>query len=100
MRRLSFIITITGIFILLIILTNSKPIEVNSPEEIESLYQNQKIFIQGKVISQTSSSIKLDNNIIISCRNCPTYTNKNVTVIGYFDSYFNKIKALKIKNDA
>lgn len=104
MRRLSFIITIIGIFILLILMNFSSPKSITSPEELNTLVDNSPVQVQGQVISERilygkTKLIKIDNNIEIICNSCPVYLNKSISVIGTSEKYENKtqIIALKIK---
>jgi heme/copper-type cytochrome/quinol oxidase subunit 1 len=76
MRRLAFIITLLGILTLLIILTNSNPFPLYSPEQLSSLQNNQKVSLSGLVIS---------------------FLNKTISAIAIIDTYQKtRIKALKI----
>jgi len=103
MKKLSFIITLLGILILLVIMQFSSSIQVNSPSELENLIDNQKLVVSGKVIEEKiyekSKTLILDNKIEVVCNNCPSYFNKNIIVSGISDNYNNKNKiiALKIK---
>jgi hypothetical protein len=102
MRRLSFALTIAGMFILLILLNFQSPITVNSPSDLSSLEQNTKVQTQGKVLSerqyQTTKTLKLDNDIEILCNTCKSQINRTIRVIGTIERYQNKtqIQALKI----
>ena len=91
MRRISFIITILGIFILLILL-NTNPIKVNSLEDLENLQENQKVTTSSKVISErpygNAKLLTLENKIELIC-SCPSYLNKNITALGILN-VFNK----------
>ncbi len=105
MHRLSFIITILGLFSLisLILFLPAKPI--NYPSQLTSLPDNTKVQIHGKVIEEgpygSSLLLKLNNNIFLIC-SCPlniNYKGKNVSALGYKDSFSrkNNIQVLKIK---
>ena len=100
MRRISFILTLLGIFILFLILLLSKPIPVSSPEQLKFLNQNQKILLQGKVIKESlnknSRALKLDNNLSLTCEKpCPSYLNQNIQAIAVIEE-FNSNKYLKV----
>jgi len=103
MKKLSFLITLIGILILLIMMQFSSPIQVNSQTELENLIDNQKVQTSGKVIDEkiyeNSKTLVLDNKIEVICNSCPSYFNKNIIVSGILDNYNNKNKiiALKIK---
>lgn len=96
---LSIIIAFIGLLILslyLLLPINVK--NINSPNEINSLEINQKVFVKGEVIKQTTSTIRLNNNLLIYCSSCPSYSNKTISILGRItDFYTNKtIEALKI----
>jgi hypothetical protein len=100
MRRYSFIITILGLFSLLLILIISQPIPIFSPQELSQLQENQKVLIQGIVIkelfSQNNKILTLNNEIQLICdKSCPNYLNKNITAIGTL-SNFNKKNQIRI----
>ena len=96
MRRYAFILSLIGIFILLLIMLNSKPIIIYSSKELSNYQDNQKLLISGKVIKQTFSSLTLENNFSLTCdSSCPTYLNKNISALVLLDSFNNK-KQLKI----
>lgn len=104
MRRLSFIVTLTGIFILLILINFSSPKTITGPQQLEKLTDYTKVQTSGRVISERilydeTKLIKIDNNIEIICNSCPVYLNKSISVIGTSEKYENKtqIVALKIK---
>ncbi len=101
MRRFSFILTILGILLLIIIL-NQKPIEINSEEDLEKIPENKKIKIIDKVVSEKIQGnlriLTLENNIKLIC-DCKNYLNKKIYIEGIKDNYLNKnqIIVLKIK---
>jgi len=103
MRRFAFIISLTGIFILLLVLNISKPLPVSSTEQILSLQENQKLFVTGKVISEKTYDqtkiFTLDNKIKISCKNCPLLLHKNISATGYLETYYKtpQINILKVQ---
>ena len=105
MRRLSFIITILGIFILISLIIFQKPIEVLSPLDISDLTDNIKVSTSGKVIEEkpynSFTLLKLDNNLELEC-SCPQnqrFLNKNISVLGIKNSFNkkNRIKVLRIQ---
>ncbi len=105
MRRISLILTIVGIFILIILL-NQEPIQITSINNLTSLQQNQKIILQGEVIeeriSKNSKLIILDNELQLYCPlPCPSYLNKNITAIGILETWTEtkRIKLLKIQEE-
>lgn len=103
MRSIAFIITIIGIFILVISL-NQKPITIDSQDDLTKLQQNQKVAIQGEVIEErtnkNSKLIVLDNELQLNCPiPCPSYLNKNITAVGIIETWTEipRIKLLKIQ---
>jgi len=82
----------------------SKPIQVYNPSDLQKLRENQKLVVAGRVIEEkiyeNSKTLILDNKVQVICNNCPSYFNKNITVLGLFDNYNdnNKIIALRIKS--
>jgi len=99
MRRFTFIITILGIFILILLLLFQTPISISSQSQLNKLQANQKILITGRVIKQTTSNIYLNNNFTIQCEDCPDYKNQDISTIVILNKYNNKnyLKALRIK---
>ncbi len=96
MKNLSLIFSLAGIFILSIVLIISNPLKITSQEDLSKLPENSKVLISGNVIKQTASTILLDSNIQIYCKNCPPYLNKNISIIGFFNGYLNRTNALRI----
>lgn len=103
MRRLSFIITIIGLFTLVLLLNLQAPIKLNSKEQLQKLNENQKVKISGKVISERQITgakiLTLQNSFILLCKNCPPYLKKNITAIGIIQPYQKEkeINILKIR---
>ncbi len=104
LRKLSLIITMVGILSLFLILSLSKPIEVDSPSELSKLTANQKVQTVGKVVSERAlyektKLILLDNSIELICDDCPPYSNKTVQALGITEIYQNKtqLSVLRIK---
>lgn len=103
MKILAFIITLAGIFTLLILLNLSHPIVINSPKGLSGLEQNTKVQTTGRVISErtlyeNTKLLKLDNNVEVLCQACPAYINRTLNVLGTSETYINRtqIAALKI----
>ncbi len=102
MRRYAFIISLLGIFSLLLILILSKPIPITSQSQLSSLQDNQKLLIEGKVIKQTSSTLYLNNNLSLLCdSSCPQVLNKNISALAIKDSFNDKtqLKILRLKEN-
>lgn len=104
MRRISFIIALISLFILLILL-NSPPKPLSSPEELQKFQPNQKLLLQGNVIKETYSknykTLFLDNEFQLQCPfPCPSFLNKNISAIALLEKYNNKnyLKILSIKS--
>jgi hypothetical protein len=103
MRKIAFIIAISGIFFLFLILAFSKPLAVYNSSDLSKLTDNTKVSTTGKVISErilygTTKLLKLDNNIELVCSSCPSYANKTIQVIGTAEKYLNKtqVQVLRI----
>tara|TARA_Y100000310_G_C20373456_1_gene664622 strand:- start:84 stop:386 length:303 start_codon:yes stop_codon:yes gene_type:complete len=99
MRRYAFILTILGILSLILLLNLQKPISLDYENNLTNLLQNQPIQISGLVTEQTYSTLTLDNEFKLNCESCPTYLNKNITVLGSVETWTTKprIKVLEIK---
>lgn len=102
MKTLSLILAILGLLSLLLILIYQKPLSINSPEQLTNIIPNQLIQTQGYVIEEkytkTNKILVLNNNLEIICdKSCPTYLYRNISVLGVYDDFYKKIKALKIK---
>ena len=98
LKKISFTIGVIGIA-MLVILLNSSPKEVKS---IANEKINQKVTIQGKVLSERQfndfSILQIEGiEAICECKN--PYLNKEVRVIGLVEEYQGKrqIKILEIK---
>ena len=102
MKKASIVIAVIGIFILLIMLNFSQPIQVNSQKDISILIENSKVQTKGKVMSEkqigNEKFLNLDNNLEIICRTCPSYLGQIIYIEGIIEKYQNKtqIQALKI----
>lgn len=103
MKKISFMISVLGIFILLLAFALPPKI-ISSPSELSSLIPNQKIIIQGRVVKETYSenykTLALDNEIQLKCDiSCPNYLNKKVSALTILEPYNNKnyLRVLKIK---
>ena len=103
MRRITFIVTIIGIFTLLYLLAFSTPIQVNNSSDLSQLTENTKVSAAGNVVSERkiygdTKLIKIDNSLEILCNSCQSYQNKTISVLGITSKYENKteIKALRI----
>ena len=103
MNKLSLIITLIGLFTLILILNLSNPIKITSQEQLSKLNENQKVEIKGKVISQKENNqntiLILDNNLtLIYSGSYFNFKDKKVEVIGTYNSFkYNKIRVLKIE---
>lgn len=103
MKRLALAITLLGIFVLIILLNLSSPAVINSYSELSKLTDYTKVQTTGKVISEriiyeNTKLLKLDNNIEILCKACPSYINRTLKALGTSETYLNKsqITALRI----
>ncbi|MEM4259190.1 MAG: hypothetical protein QXS38_00285 [Candidatus Pacearchaeota archaeon] len=107
MKRLSFVITILGIFILLVLLNFQSPKIINRYEELSNLPDNTKVQTSGMVLSEkkyaSTKIIILNNSLEINCKSCPSYPsyiNRTITVTGIVKKYQNRpqIQALRLKH--
>ena len=102
MRRYAFALTFLGLFTLILILLLSAPKIITNSEELKNLQANQKVQVTGKVIQEKygryENILTLDNEIQITCKDCPSYHNKIISTIGILETYTGKprIKALEI----
>ncbi len=95
MRKFSFILTILGISVLLLLLFALPPTKISSPSQINSYISNQKFLIESEVIketySQNSKTLHLKNNLSLSCTlPCPALLNKKISAIVKLERYNNK----------
>ena len=102
MRRFAFVITILGLFTLLI-LQNLPPKNLSSAEQLSQYQTNQKLIIKGKVIEETYVStykiLNLDNNFQLQCDlSCPSFLNKKIEALVTLEKFNNRnyLKILKI----
>jgi hypothetical protein len=103
MRRQAFALTILGLFILLFFF-NSKPLPLQSQEQLEQFQPNQKFLIRSQVIKETYTKtnkiLHLDNSLSLQCpRPCPSFLNQNITATAILEKYNNNnyLKILEIK---
>ncbi len=101
MRRIAFVISLVGIFVLLgAFMLPAK--NVGSAEDLEKLEINTKVILSGKVENERvygDFRILSVNGISVIC-NCPgDYLGKNVEILGKVSEYEGKIQIeiLRIK---
>lgn len=104
MRRFALIITILGIFTLILIYIFQKPIPFNPKQNLSDMINNQQVIITGKVIKETNNNnykvLILDNNLSLICPNpCPPLLNKNISAIVKYEEYYNQLKVLEIREN-
>ncbi len=103
MNKLPIIITLIGLLALILILNLSKPIHIDSQEELKSLTQNKKVQVSGKVIEQKDydkiTILKLENNITLTYSGKHiNFLNNDILALGIYDGFsYPKIKILEIK---
>ena len=101
MKTLAFIIAVGGIIELTILLFALPVKQINSKNDLENLFPNQHVSFSGKVIDESyysnSKKIIFDNGLEVFCKNCPSYLNKNVSVLAFINNYNNKISLNLIK---
>jgi len=102
MRRIAFIATFLGLFALLLMLNLSSPVIVSNSSSLSVLEVNSKVQTTGKVIAERqfeqTKILKLENGIEITCKSCPNYLNRTVSIEGIVNKYLNKtqIEALRV----
>ena len=101
MRKIAFMLTIIGIFVLLMLLNFSAPVIVDNYSSISKLEDNTKVQAQGRVISERTlygetKLLKLDNGIEITCKSCLSYINRTLEVMGTIERYQNKTQILAL----
>lgn len=99
MRKYAFILSILGILTLLSLALFLPPKQISSPSELPLIISNQKIQVTGRVFSQNAQTIKLDNDISLSCPDCPNYKNKTISAICTINQYNNRtyLEVLRMK---
>lgn len=105
MRKLAFVVSLLGIFSLLIVSLVLPAAPLNSISDLNKTINNQKVIVSGKVIEEkfysSYSILKLNNSLSLQC-NCKSlsFKNKNISARGIINEFpiGNKyIKVLKIK---
>lgn len=112
-RRWAFVLTIIGIFVLILIVVYSKETRVDSQEDIDELEVNRKIIVSGEIESERKfgngimMSLDVSENegegegeeIEVLCDNC-RYGNvgKRVGIIGVIIDVYGekKVEALRV----
>ncbi len=103
MKKTAPVITLIGLFTLILILNLSNPIKISSQADLSNLTPNQKVQVEGIVISQRDNNqntiLTLENNItLIYSGSYFNFLNKNIKAIGIYDNFkYDKIKVLQIK---
>ena len=107
MRKLAFIASLLGIFILLIVSLVLPATPLNSISDLNKTINDQKVLVSGRVIEEkfyTSYSVlNLNNSLSLRC-NCKSlsFKNKNISALGIVNEFpiGNKyVKVLKIKEN-
>ncbi|MBI2632548.1 hypothetical protein HYW75_06080 [Candidatus Pacearchaeota archaeon] len=107
MRKITFVASILGIFILFLLSAFLPPTPLSSLSSLNKTINNQKVIVSGKVIEErvysSYSFLKLNNSIPLHC-NCKhlSFKNKKISVLGTINEFplGNKyIKVLKIKEE-
>ena len=106
MKKISLIISLIGLFSLLVISLSTPPVKINSKDQISEFPPNQQFVVEGRVIKETQTKynkiLQLNNNFQLSCPlDCPPLLNKNISAIAesefYNDKYSLKILKLSYK---
>lgn len=107
MRKIAFVASILGIFILFLLSAVLPPTPISSLSGLNKTINNQKIITSGKVVEErfypSYSLLKLDNSLPLHC-DCKSlsFMNKNISALGIINEFplGNKyIKILKIKEE-
>lgn len=104
MKKISLILSLLGLLILLLILFFSKPITINSLEDLTKLENNQKVALSGLIVEEKilgdNSILILESNIKLYCSSCKsTFKDKNIQAVGVINTFYgnNTLDVLKIK---
>src|SRR3989339_1356183 len=103
LKTISLILTLLGLFLILLIYLFSSPIQISSLSQLEKQQENQKVLVSGYVIKETYQTkdkiLLLDNRIEALCSlPCPDYLYKNITIQGNYDTFIKpRVIASKIK---
>ena len=98
--KFSFIISISGIFILLLFSQIIKPKQISDYQELKL---NDYVSTTSKILSiktyESFNIINLENKITLTCNSCNLKINQTITATGKVAEYNNKlqIQAEKIK---
>ena len=86
--KLSLIISLTGVFLLLLLSLAIQPKQISSYSELK---ENDYAKVTGKIISIKNfndfSVIKLDSNITLTCTGCKLKENQTITAAGKVEKY-------------
>ena len=94
MRRFAFVIMILGMFVLFWFM-GSDGEEIESYEDLENLEINQKVFLEGRIISERiiysgTKLIILDSGIELVCECVGNFIGEDVFVEGVVEEYKGK----------
>jgi hypothetical protein len=102
MRKWAFIISILGMFILVLVL-NVSPIKIETYSELEKLEVNTKVSMSGIVVSERiiyegTKLFEMSNDIELVCECLDNLEGKQINVIGIVEEYKDKkqIRVLEI----
>jgi len=101
MRRFAFVIAILGMFVLVLLLNKSE-IEVNNYEELEGLEINERVIVNGFVVSERyifeEVLLTLDNNLELICECVGNFEGREINAVGVVEDYKGKkqIRVLEI----
>jgi hypothetical protein len=105
MRRLALIITILGLFTLLLILNSQQPTPIESSDQLQNITENGLIQVSGIVIKETynqnSRSLTLSNNLKLTCacKDLPSLKGRNIEATAIIERFNNQetLEVLEIK---
>ncbi|MDO8460084.1 MAG: hypothetical protein Q7S74_03175 [Nanoarchaeota archaeon] len=102
MRRIVLILTLLGLFVLVLLL-NKQPVDIQNVDELNGLESNQRVHIVGQVISERKLSasneiLVLDNGLNLFCACTISFKGKNIDSLSVIDDYNGKkeIRVLRI----
>ena len=93
MRKLAFIISIFGIFVLVLVMFFSGEIKVEDVEDLDELEVNSKVIVDGKIVGERNFGegvkFELDNGLFVLCDNCGVgFIGRKVEVYGAVEDVY------------
>jgi hypothetical protein len=102
---LSLLLTILGIFILLLLIFTIQPLKISEKSELNNFQDNQKFLVEGfvtkEITNKNSKTLIINNKTRLICAGCQeiSYLNENISAIAMLERFSDKsyLKILKIK---